>query len=183
MSFHLKNTCAIYQTKFYLANKIEHNTPIVKSSRGTYRTLEKRGWQSKGRKGIPEKQYNSQRKEKEIPNYSWFKFSKPLFYFFCMITLLKILIARFTTSFHKLLSLLTYTSCVSWLKDNTIGKFRCGQFTIYAPNWYSWPQHASSFATGTCITTTAAMKTTHQKTKSICTGSNRALKHKKDCSN
>lgn len=69
---------------------------------------------------------------KEIPNYSWLKFSKPLFYFFCMVTLLKILIARIATSFQKLLSLLIYTSCISWLKDNTIGKFRVGQLTIDA---------------------------------------------------
>lgn len=69
---------------------------------------------------------------KEIPNYSWFKFSKPLFHFFFMITLLKNLTARFTTCFHILLSLLAYTSWISWLKDNKIGKFRCGQFTVYA---------------------------------------------------
>lgn len=78
------------------------------------------------------KAVQQQMERKEIPNYSWLKFSKPLFYFFCMVTLLKILIARITTSFQKLLSLLIYTSCISWLKDNTIGKFRVGQLTIYA---------------------------------------------------
>lgn len=96
------------------------------------RTLENNIWHSKGRKSHSRKALQQLMKGKEIPNDSWFKFSKPLFYFFCMITLLKILIACFTTSFHILLSLLTYTSCISWLKDNIIGKFRFEQFTIYA---------------------------------------------------
>lgn len=67
-------------------------------------------------------------KRTEVPNNSWLESSKSFFYFFCMVSLLKILTACLSTGIHILFSLLAYSSSIPRLNRNVFGKNGIEQF-------------------------------------------------------